>query len=415
MKLKQLALTASVGAGLLAASLPSQAIIVGAAGEAYLIPFVLYNSTGPGRVNTLIQVTVPGSIGQETIPNDFTALNVGPTNDPPTLNPVSVDVTADEPVDENRIHWAFFDKESKHVCDGSFKVTPDDFAGINWGSVVENGGCNEDVDGPSVDGMPGYIVLSNNTSYLADGRADPQFAFFADAYLTTANPGGLSPVLGTTAAKIPTLPMSDGYDADDCVPTPVDSVCYDGDDINVSPLIAGMRTNRSDNMSSRVFWDLTLSTRDEPSLHVIWMDRNYKDVSVDEDEGQISIARSLVFDADEQSCSGPRGKLYELNLWWITALDGGNGTTGETPFWVDREIDACDPQTANDEILEFATVDDPGFILYGMDEPIDTGIDTPESAGVAFAIQFNTEIGDTAPNVIPIETAFGHERGLFME
>jgi hypothetical protein len=434
MKLKQLALTASVGAGLLAASLPSQAIIVGAAGEAYLIPLVIYQSTGPGRVNTLIQVTVPGSMGEETIPNDFTALNVGAYNcekddvgacvDPPTLFPSTVDVTDEDPVDENYIHWAFFDENSKHVCNNEFKITPDDFAGINWGSLVENNNCNA-VDGQDVDGLPGYMVLSNDSSYKAGGNADPQFAFFADAYLVTANPGGLSPTWGTVAAKIPTLPMSDGNDEDSLcdqgVPTPVDSVCYNGDNINVSPLIAGMRTNRSDGKTSRVFWDLTLSTRRQPTMHVVWMDRLYNDESVDEDENQIQIARSLVFDSHEESCSGPAPKLYELTTIWIEPLPGGKIPKGEgnpptIPEWATYSVQACDPVAPNGgDTSPFQTADVPGFILYGMDEPIDTNADRPESAGVAFAIQFNTVIDTTQPNVIPVETAFGHERGLFAE
>jgi hypothetical protein len=434
MKLKQLALTASVGAGLLAASLPSQAIIVGAAGEAYLIPLVIYQSNGPGKVNTLIQITVPGSMGEETIPNDFTALNVGAYNcekdaagvclEPPSLFPSTVDVTDEDPVDENYIHWAFFDEESKHVCNNEEPITPDDFAGINWGKLVENGNCNA-VDGRDVDGLKGYMVLSNLSSYR-NNNAEPQFAFFADAYLVTNGDDGLSPQWGTVAAKIPTLPMSDGPDATPCVPTPADSVCYSGDQIDASPLIAGMRTNRSDGVRSTVYWDLTLSTRTQPTMHVVWMDRNfvgnrvYDDPSQEGQEVPIKISRSAVFDSHEESCSGPAPKLTELTTIWIEPLcndDPSACSSQPKPSWATYTVKACDPVLPNDDnrASPFATQDVPGFILYGMEEPVDNDIDAPESAGVAFAIQFNTVIDDVTPNVIPVETAFGHERGLFAE
>jgi hypothetical protein len=397
MKLKQVALTAAVGVGLAGAYMPANAIIQGAAGEAYLIPVVVYDQdTG---INTIIQVTVPGSIGLETVPNDFTALNTAPTNADLGLTPVDQDLGTKEGDYGNELHWAFFDKNSKHVCDNSFPVSPNDFAAINWGDVVTGGGCNGDVEGQA-----GYMVLTNQNTWASGGLEAAEYAFFAEAYLTN----------GEIASKIPALPMTDGADAADCVPTPADSVCYDLDEMNVSPLISGMRTNASNDLSDVVYWDLTLSTREYPTVLVTWMDR-----LEDENGNPIGINRSLVYDSHENSCSGPSGQLKELTIWWVHALKGSTESTpvsSDVPEFIDADLHLCDPSVGNSSPVvddRLATRDLPGFVLLGMKEPIDSNIDAPESSGVSFSLQFDIELGAIEPNYIPVGMAFGHERGLF--
>jgi hypothetical protein len=60
-----------------------------------------------------------------------------------------------------------------------------------------------------------------------------------------------------------------------------------------------------------------------------------------------------------------------------------------------------------------ATSDDRGFVRYGIPEYIDTNIDQPESAGVAFSVQLVGVDPDNWGLLVPIETALGHERGKF--
>jgi hypothetical protein len=402
MKLKHLAATAAVGAALAGANMPANAIIQGAAGEANLVPLVIYDSTL--GINTIIQVTIPGSIGLETVPNDFTALNTAPTNADRKRTPVDQDLGQKEGDYGNQIHWAFFDKKSKHVCNNSFPVSPNDFAAINWGDIAPF--CNGNQDG-----VPGYMVLTNFNTWDSGGDEAAEFAFFAEAYLFS------SEMFEERAAKIPVLPMADGADAVDCVPTPADSVCYDGNEMDVSPLISGMRTNASNGEDDTVFWDLTLSTRDTPTLLAIWMDRLF-----DEDGDPIAITRSDVYDSHENSCSGPTGILHELTLLWVKPLEemyeGMPNTSlvsSELPPYL-TPVDLCDPSVGNSSTVgseEKSTADFPGFILMGMKEPIDSNIDAPESAGVAWSIQFDVELGTAMPNVVPTAMAFGHERGLF--
>ena len=62
----------------------ANAIMEGVAGEGLLVPFVLFNSGNhferiAETINTLIEVTIPGSVGKDTIPNYYTAPHTTPT------------------------------------------------------------------------------------------------------------------------------------------------------------------------------------------------------------------------------------------------------------------------------------------------------------------------------------------------
>lgn len=423
MKFRKLALAAAFGSTALTATMPANAIVVGAAGEAYLVPFVIYDSYY--YYNTLLQVTVPGAIGYETIPKDFTAINSTPTfpssTDPDNAGPYLTgdvpDADTSKQWSKDYIHWFFLDYESKHVCNGQFPVTPDDFTTINWGDVVEYDGCN-DANGYSVDGLPGYLVLTNQNTWSSGGAAAAKFPFFVDAYLAYGGGyyGGVmedDDVASTSdggyyygyAAKLPALPMPDGVDqtnaAGEKVVTPMDGVVYPTrNQPVVSPLIAGMRTGRSDGMmNDTTYFDLTLSNRMYPTLHVVWLDQNGV------------FYESDIFDADENTCSGPSGTLKELNVWWIEPLYEYYDYAYYAPYWV-NERSVCDPDGANDIGIQQAAYE-PGFIRYGLSEYIDNDLDRPESAGVAFSIIMDEYIGYSYPYYIPMELAFGHERGIF--
>jgi hypothetical protein len=381
---KKAALAAGLSASLLGASMPSQAVIEGVAGEALLVPLVIFDPFG--GLNTLINITVPSSIGFESIPNNYTATNTTPTNDPETITPAGFTGTKD-------LHWFFFDHKSKHVCNAKIPVTPDDQVFINWGQVVGA------VCGFEWVGNPGYLVFTTET---ARSGAAADFNMFGEAYLVNSQFFYLD-------AQIPVLAMNDGADGVDPVATKADNVKYDIDGIpsSVSPLISGMRTNKSDSIGDTTLFDLTLSNRDFPTVHVVWLDQNtgYTGLNVD------------VYDNDERTCSDAVDLPYELNIIYVLpwGCPGPQCTSDVAASALVEPFD-FEPQLANFCLPPGASVLDPGFARYSLPEYVDTNIDEPESAGVAFSIAFTVDpdlVAIIPGNIIPVESALAHERGLF--
>lgn len=384
-RFKQVALASAVTAAMGAASMPAHAIIEGAAGEALLVPFVVYapGTAGAEGVNTLIEITIPSTVGFDTIPNVFTAPNTTPTNPGPTLFPADADL-----VKGNFIHWYFFDQYSVHRLNRAVKVTPDDMVLINWGDEVQNTGLV---------GVPGYLVVGTET---ARSGAAADFNMFGDAYLVS----GGEQLTFRADAKIPVLPMSDGPDGPFGSPVTVqDQVKYKGGiPVAVSPLISGMRTNRSDGaLDDGTVFDLTLSNRNFPTLHVVWLDVNLWDTFQE-------IIPVDVFDTDERTCSSTISLPWELNAIWIQPV-GANTIT--PPLWA-TGIAGRDTIGTTLCLPTGAAATGQGFVRYQLPEYIDTNIDSPESAGVAFSIKYGT-YGTAVPNILPVETALGHERGTY--
>lgn len=376
---KKLAIAAGVSAGLAAVSVPSYAVISGPVGEALLVPLVVHGGDRVGASNTIIQITVPGSVGFDGIPNNFTAINTTPTNPGPTLFPSDEDL-----VGGNYIHWYWFDKESVHRLNRKEKVTPDDMVFIDW----------LEVSGGAYAGQEGYMVIGTEDARFGApgvGGSAATFSMFGEAWLelysdTTEDRVG-------TLAPIPVLPMVDGDDvAFDAPVSKDDNVKYNNQGIprDVSPLISGMRTNRSDGvLNDTTVFNLTLSNRLFPTLHVVWLDENLG-----------SAGRGLgvdVFDSDEFSCSSSVNLPYELNVLWIPPAFAENGGN---PFGVPT-ADFCLPN--------FEAAFTPGFVTYYLPEYIDTGIDEPESAGVAFSILMDWDAVDN----LRFTTSLGQERGTY--
>lgn len=402
MQFKKLALATAVGVGMIGLSAPTHAIIEGVAGEALLVPYVVYDDSDGGdgdtgiSVNTLIEITVPGSVGRDTIPNDFTAPHTTPTNPGFTINPDDPDL-----VPFNQVHWYFFDRRSVHLYNGTFPVTPDDMQLIDWGNIVRN-------QAPFLEGVPGYLVFGTE---IARNRLAADFDMFGEAYVTIGAQAVIDTVVPPVPdaftvniidAKIPVLAMSDGPDAVSVNPTVQDQVKYTigGIPSAVSPLITGMRTNFSDGQPDLTLFDLTLADRRWPSLHVIWLDVNGQGVQpVD------------VYDSDELSCSGAAPLDNELNVLYVNPIDPIIPALSQPP----AANVASGPYTGvvNYCLPIGATSDDRGFVRYGITEYIDTNIDVPESAGVAFSIQLTGVDPDNWGLLVPIETALGHERGKF--
>lgn len=453
----KLLLASGVAAAMSGVSMPSHAIIEGAAGEALLVPFVLYsNPTGDfslidldePSINTLITVTTPAAVGFDTIPAFFTAPNTTPTNPGPPVTTASDPDLGPQPGPNQKtdresyyqaaLHVYFFDQTSTELLNFAIPTSPDDLTIINWGHEVET-------RSPGLNGTKGYIVITNEKTWGWNEAA--RFTMFGDAFM-------LWPTnIGLIDTKIPVLPMSDGEDLSSTeAPSTVNNVIHNGQGsvTAASPLTSGMRTNRSNGngLKDYTLFDLTMSNRIVPTLHVIWVDENIKQLSV-----------GYVSNDVEQACSQTVPILNELNVYWTSiptlwpgqkclidpvtrdpiiitpdnpATPGIDETVcqpGVVPNlpWVDVKTELCYPGGVFNVGLDIFNSDIlyPGYLTFRINEYIDNNLGAPESAAVAFSIQMQIDVVDAArrnlinfnvlPTLLPVETALGHERGQFTD
>lgn len=418
---KKIALVSGVAAALAGASLPSHAIIEGSAGEALLVPFVLYSNPNNGfeplnlaepSINTLISVTTPSAVGKDTIPNIFTAPNSTPTNlGPPITEEYDPDLGANADGDpqeyEAAIHLYFFNNRSVELFNTSIPVSPDDLTLINWGDLVEK-------RAPSLRGTKGYIVITTDKAQ-GQWRQAAKFSMFGDAYMIWPT------AIGLIDTKIPVLPMSDGADTVGVTqPDRLNNVIHgsNGSIIAASPLTSGMRTTLANGVpGDYTLFDLTMSNRFLPTLHVIWVDQNI---------GQATTG--YVFNDVEQSCSALLPIANELNVYWTSIPELFPGVVGgPIPAlpWVDAAFELCYPEgkfLIGADLLN-SDIFYPGFVRFQINEYADNGSGQPTSAAVAFSIQMQIDVLDAErrnlidpavlPTLLPVETALGHERGQF--
>ncbi len=412
---KKLMLASGVATALAGASLPSHAIIEGAPGEALLVPFVLYSNIGGAplapaatSINTLISVTTPSAVGFDTVPNFFTAPNSTPTNPPPISEFPDPDLGAEGAYTAG-IHLYFFNNRSDELYNTKIPVSPDDLTLINWGDIVEK-------NAPALNGVKGYIVITTEKG-AGQWRNAAKFSMFGDAFMIWPTS------IGFIDTKIPVLPMSDGLDIVGVVqPTTTNNVIHstNGSIIAASPLSSGMRTSRDNGIpGDYTLFDLTMSNRFAPTLHVIWVDQNI---------GQLNTG--YVFNDREQSCSAPLPIPNELNVYWTSIPELFPGVVGGiVPAlpWVDAAFELCYPEGKFLVGLDLINSDIfyPGFVRFQIDEYALNAVPTfaPTSAAVAFSIQLQIDVLDAErrnlidpnvlPTLLPIETALGHERGQF--
>lgn len=452
---KKLLLASGVATALAGASMPSHAIIEGAAGEALLVPFVLYsNPVGDlsildidePSINTIITVTTPSAIGRDTIPNFFTAPNTTPTNPgPPVTANTDPDLETVDSGDErdyvDGLHVFFFNSKSVEALNFTVPTSADDLTIINWGDEVES-------RLPGLNGVKGYIVITNDKEEKNGNnwgwRDAARFTMFGDAFMIWPTN------IGLIDTKIPVLPMSDGADeAGVTVPSTPNNVIFNstGEIIAASPLTSGMRTNLSNGVpGDYTLFDLTMSNRFAPTIHVIWVDENI---------GQANTA--YIFNDVEQDCSMTLPIANELNVYWtsiptlfpgakclIDPITGNPVMQEDDPLtpdvdesklcvpgilpalpWLDATLELCYPEGKFKLGLDLIKSDIfyPGFVRFKINEYIDTDKGSPDSAAVAFSIQLQIDVLDAErrnlinfnvlPTVLPVETALGHERGQF--
>jgi hypothetical protein len=463
MKPLQKTLAASgVAAALVGLTGPANAIIEGAPGEALLVPFALFQSqqdfADPGllppfdnivrpfipEINTIVQVTVPSAVGFDTVPAFFTAPNSTPTNanvrDFPREPALGPQAFGDIDAFQAGVHLYAFNEDSVEVYNTTLPTSPEDLITINWGDIVTK-------RAPELDGEKVYLVITNEKEqsplaaafYPRGEQSAAQFAMMGDAYMVW-NP---VPVLGIGLidTKIPVLPMSDGEDFVGSVPTTNNNVVFDPGtgDVLVSPLASGIRTGLSDGfLGDYTLFDLTMSNRFAPTIHVIWVDQNIN-----------QTVTQFIFDDNEAQCSQPIPITDELNVYWTSPsfirpnwgpdgnpnqLGGGNAPTNNNLLsgvylpWIDLATDLCYPGDQVrlvpenlGELFELldSTILYPGFVRFRINEYEDNNLGLPESAAVAFSIQLQLDVLDEdgalrfQPQLLPVETALAHERGSF--
>ncbi|QJD31202.1 hypothetical protein [Methylococcus geothermalis] len=429
MNFKKTAIAAGMFTALAATSMSAHAIIEGDAGEANLVPFVIWDdqivgppTDGPFSINTVVKITVPMSVGNKTIPNVWTAQHSTPTNGSFPA-PVGPEAPADP--DIKQIHWAFLNQRSVHRANGTINVTPDDVAIIDWGDTIRRGGYQT-----ALNGVPGYLLLTTEQGWL--GKA-ADFSFFAEAWLITGadfesqNGGG---TIGLLDAKIPVLPMADGADSPPnkkvSVANQVIEIGVNGNPI-ASPLISGIPTTWSDGsvVPDLKIVDLTLGNRSItvgnvtnpfqiPTLFVVWNDRNA--------DAAWSNLGVVIYNDNEEPCSDTISLPNQLNVVWAQT---DVSAAYPVPSFIQAYGQArpfCVPPIANEPGLDPAAILSKllqgGFIKLMLPELIDTGIGAPEAAMMAFSIplqyQVNFDAGvPVGATVIPMETALGHDRGSF--
>lgn len=448
---RRTAIAAGMFTTLAGASMSANAMIVGDAGEANLVPFVVWDDAilddaadTVTSINTIVKITVPGAVGNKTIPNRFTAIHTTPTNGSFAVPGLNVPpFTGLQSAHTAKIHWYFLDQKSVHRLDGTIPVTPNDSAVIDWGAVVKASGIQ-----PQLNGTVGYLVLTTETA--STGVADADFAFFAEAWAIAGidgdgaliNGGG---TIGVVDAVIPVVPMADGADpVPNGVPTADNQVIQRGTNksVKVSPLFSGIPTNWSDGDPIQQIKevDVTLGNRSTqigsvtnpfqiPTLVVVWNDRNagttkglppgwndWSSIGVD------------VYNEQEESCSATITLPWQLNLLWV---ETDVSAPYPAPAFIDKlspfgygpqgqQTLLCVPPVAPFDPLAVTKLFQGGFLRMYLPEQVDSMINQPESAAVIFSIplQYNVNFEAGQPigvSVIPFETALGHDRGIFTQ
>jgi hypothetical protein len=407
MHFRKIALATAVSAAMAGMSLSVQANVAGVAGDALLVPLVVWGNSQRDipNLNTLIEVEIPSDIGHEDVANIFTAPNTTSANDLVMAYDPAVFVKSSVNGDDrpyNAIHWFWFDHRSVHRWDQLEPVTPNDIVFINW----------RDAAGGAFENQPGYMVIVNEGA--RDG-SKAQFPMFGNAWLVN-DEGFPNQQLET---EIPVLPLSDGEDVTD-YPTMANNVIYAGGiPSKVSPLASGMLLNYADgNLGDYAVFDMVLADLGDFAYHVIWLDDNR---GPQNNVGGFSYNVNVdVFDSEERECSTTVNVPHELNIICIDDLP----RRGNCPKWSSTDPLSSQPgiYQLSEDLPVSATINlcapgkvgiPDGYVQYQLKEFTDRGTGVPETAGVAFSILEERTVGAGEDNDIDRETATVRYRGMF--
>lgn len=312
---KKIGVAAAVASALGAAG-AAQAAIVGAPGDALLIPYVIAAETAKGVVtNTLIGVTVADP--NRSNPTQFADRSVNP----PTADTIGVGTVspwnrkfnstgAAYCNDNASIHWYFFDIDSQEVADGTVPVTCEDFVRLDWNFLVTGNGTSAAPGFPSAKNLPGYMVITDNKN--GAGR-DSGLILYGAAYQIRGN--------WATQAFVPAVPLIDRVDN-----TLGDEVIRSGSFLGqVNPVTAGIllptTANSAPGSLNTSRFDLRYvadtaanSAFPTSTTFVLWFPDTGYGVNVRE------RTNVLVYNAEEGNVSATVSIPHELNLVQVDPL-----------------------------------------------------------------------------------------------
>lgn len=350
-------------------SAESNAIVQGNAGEALLVPFVLYDAAR--GTNTVIRIKVPEKVGVDFIANNYTAPHTSPSSS--SLPSVSV-----------KIHWAFFNADGLHLLDGYENLLPEQVYVFDWRQKLVSFG-----QASSFTGKPGYVIIVTEAG--AQGNT-ADFNMYGDAAMSFQG----------SVATIPVVPMADGSDQIDSVyataPYPGNEVIEHGMNSSwyASPLSAGMRTGTADS-EEKVNFDLQLDVRNPATtgitslalsrhntLLVFWNDRKISNWVV------LGI---LVKEDGGDYCSDYLSHDKNLNLTWIK----------------NRPSEAAGPSYFTNKLLCYPPPPTGMAGYVAVDAP---AVSDPNSAAIGFSLFFDRPILSLPGTKTAVRSVLAHERGL---
>ena len=217
---KKIAILAGATAAMAAGSMSAHAVITSVPAPAQLIPLFYFNNTTANTVNTTVRITVPKSVGSDTVINLLGGTQAVGTS---YSNSIQTGIA--------KLHYYVMSVTSKEVYDGSISVTADDEYFLTpTGTEFSNGGL--------ISGTPYYLILTNETA--VNGGA-PTFSFAAEAWLSI---GTLSNAALPESTQIPVLGLADTADTT-TYPTPTNNVIEQFSSAQggpvASPIISGIR------------------------------------------------------------------------------------------------------------------------------------------------------------------------------
>ena len=288
---KKIALQAGVSAALAAGSMAASAEITSVPAPAQLVPLFYYNTAG---VDTKVRITVPKSVGSDTVIGILSGEAYGVDNIPASTkwNVASAGLAGSPAV-----HWFWMDYKSNELLDGTIKVTPDDEEFI---SAEAAAAAASSVATVPTSGQAGYLILVNESASLGGA---PTFQFAADAWVENTNTSVSLP----TQVSIPVYALADDVD-NTTFPTPANNVIENNGAPDASPIHTAIRTSSTNPEFNVRVVDVPLFKNNELATHtyeylntlVVWSDRNGADsldfktdnqpfYFVDSDENQQSV------------------------------------------------------------------------------------------------------------------------------
>ncbi len=359
----------------------AHSLTLGEPGEALLVPYVLCSQTD--GINTLVGITVPGSLGDDptqigvVLPNGaLTDTNSGfatTPNSKSTLASTGQGGTLSSSTGDD-IHWFFFNTTSVHQLDNGVPASKNDFVPFDWCTAIATSGKTSLYD------TTGYLVFSNEDARDNDSAG---FAMFGDAAVVEGN--------WQSAAFIPVVPMADGSLT--AVAACSDEVVYAGGiPSDVNPLCAGIALDNADGSTAADNAAFNMRYFLDPALNggtdlVVWTDRNCRSTTTDGcNRTGVSIE---VYDTEETSGSDVLDLSLELNvrdaaaLAWTKHVDDGT--------WGEGLVDTGSVEIVLSEVAD------------------STATAGPDTSAVAFSlIRFGT-----ASNARQVQTALAQERGIW--